>query len=193
MSVVSSASIASTIPFVSFWSSPWAAPLRASCVWLTRVPAPVVPPTPDRLAPGWLRPLWVQREVGRAIRARLANMRQYASYTATLYAYASLPTWGAEDWRPYGRGVLASWSDERLLEHFQMEVERLLRIMQAPPALLGAEVWTRCALGTCEHLAQLYQQFRRRYGARRTRRFVRKFLITYVWWTPAETPEAATV
>jgi hypothetical protein len=186
MSRVSIASVVSTIPFASFWSSPWAAPLRESCVWLQRQAAPVVPPTPDRLVPDWLRPLCFQREIGRTIRARLANARRDARYAATLYAYASQPTWGAEDWRPYGRGVLRSWSKERLLEHFQMELERLLRIMQTPPALLGEAVWTHSALGTCEHLAQLYQEFRRRYGARRTRRFMCKVLTGYAWWFPAE-------
>ena len=62
-------------PFQSFWSSAWSAPLRDACVWLKQVPGPVVPATPDTLAPGWIRPLCVQREIGKAIAARLAWLR----------------------------------------------------------------------------------------------------------------------
>ena len=60
----------------------------------------------------------------------------------------------------------------------------MLRILQAPPALLGEVVWTRAALGACEHLAQLYHEFRRRYGARAVRRFVRRALVEYIYWEP---------
>ncbi len=179
-------SFASTVAFQSFWSQSWSSPLRAACVWLKRVPAPVVPPIPDRLAPGWLRPLCFQREVARAVQARIDWMRRNPDQSAMLYTLDSLPCWSCEDWTPYGRGVLRTWSDEWLLEHFQMEVERLLRVVQAPPRLLGEEVWTHVALGTCEHLAQLYKEFRRRYGARAVRRFVRDVLNLYVCWVPRE-------
>ncbi len=53
-------------------------------------------------------------------------------------------------------------------------------------------------LGACEHLAQVYHEFRRRYGARAVRRFVRRALVEYIYWepsredaAPAEAEEAA--
>ena len=73
-----------------------------------------------------------------------------------------------------------------MLELFQIEMERLLRIIQAPPALLGEAVWTRAALGTCEHLAQLYHEFRRRYNARGIRVCVQQILRAYVTWEGPE-------
>ncbi|HEY7357216.1 MAG TPA: hypothetical protein VH590_12140, partial [Ktedonobacterales bacterium] len=134
-------------PFQSFWSSPWAASLRAACVWLKREPAPVVPATPDSLAPGWIRPLCLQRQIGKAIAARLAWMRQHPDQAAFLFPETSIPGWTRFFWTPYERRALRSWSDEWLLFHFQLEVERLLRIMQTPPALIGEEDWTLAALG----------------------------------------------
>ena len=175
-------SFASTVPFTSFWSQSWSVPLRAACVWLRRTPPPVVPFTPNRLAPGWLRPLCLQREVGQAVGARLTWMRAHPDQAGYLYPTDSIPCWSRDAWIPYERGALRVWTDEWLLVLFQMEVERLLRIVQTPPALLGEEVWTRAALGACEHLAQLYREFRRRYQARPVRLFVRRVLRAYVCW-----------
>ena len=87
-------------------------------------------------------------------------------------------------WTPFAQSALRAWSDERLLLLFQVETERLLCILQAPPKLLGEAVWTRAALGPCEHLAQVYHEFRRRYGARAVRRFVRRALVEYIYWEP---------
>ena len=60
------------------------------------------------------------------------------------------------------------------------EVERLLRLIQTPPALLGEVIWARSALGICEHLAQVYGELRRRYGARGVRVAVQQLLCAYV-------------
>ncbi|HEU5370083.1 MAG TPA: hypothetical protein VFU69_16550 [Ktedonobacterales bacterium] len=169
-------------PFQSFWSSPWAASLRAACVWLKREPAPVVPDTPDSLAPGWIRPLCLQRQIGKAIAARIAWMRAHPDQAAFLYPEDSIPGWTRFFWTPYQRQALRSWSDEWLLFHFQLEVERLLRIMQTPPALIGEEDWTLAALGACGHLAQVYHEFTRRYWVRRVRSFVGDVLHAYVTW-----------
>jgi hypothetical protein len=184
-------SFASTLAFRSFWSQSWSATLRSSCRWLRRDPAPVVPTIPEALAPGWLRPLCFQREVARAIRDRLAWLRANPDQSAMLYLLESLPCWTAEDWTPYRRGVLRAWGDEWLVEQVQIEVERLLRIVDTPPALLGEEVWTHAALGTCERLAQLYRELRRRCGARATRVALRRLLTGYVYWFPQEEAEAS--
>ncbi len=127
-------------PFQSFWSSPWSAPLRNACVWLTQVPGPVVPHTPDALAPGWIRPLCVQREIGKAIAARLKWQRQHPDAAGYLYDEITIPLWTQAGWTPYAQSALHAWIDERLLLLGQVETERLLRILQAPPKLLGEEV-----------------------------------------------------
>ncbi len=178
-------SFASSIPYQAFWSQSWSAPLRAACIWLRRDPAPVVSRLPEALAPGWLRPLCVQRCIAQAIAARLAWMRQHPDLAAQRFLYPSTPDWTREAWTPYDRGWLRVWTEAWLLECFQVEVERLLRIMQTPPALLGEEVWTRVALGTCERLAQLYQELRRRSGMRAARRLVRDTLENFICWYPA--------
>ena len=148
------------------------------------MPGPVVPATPDALAPGWIRPLCVQREIGQAIAARLAWLRQHPDAAGYLYDDYTIPLWTRAGWTPFAQSALRAWSDEWLLLLFQVETERLLRILQAPPALLGEAVWTPAALGACEHLAQLYHEFRRRYGARAVRRFVRRALVEYIYWEP---------
>ena len=175
-------SFASTVPFQSFWSSSWSAPLRAACVWFKRQPAPVVPKTADALTPGWLRPLCVQRMVGQAVCDRLAWLRAHPDLAASLYPDEAPPGWDRGDWIPYDYGTLRRLSDEWLLLLFQINVERLLHTVRMPPALVGEERWTRSALGTCEHLAQLYREFRRRYQARATRKFVQHVLNLYVVW-----------
>jgi hypothetical protein len=180
-----------TIPFNSFWSSPWSAPLRGACHWLKREPAPVVPATPDALAPGWLRPLSLQRQIGQAIGWRLKWMREHPDHATFLFPTDSIPVWHDFGWQPYGRGVLRTWSDEWLNLHFVMEFERLLRIIQTPPRLMGEETWTRAALDACQHLAQVYHEFRRRYSSRRVRWFVRRVLEEYISWEPAPESEAA--
>jgi hypothetical protein len=171
-------------PFHSFWSSPWAAPLRGACIWLKRTPAPHVPPTPDKLAPDWIRPLCLQRWVGQAIAARLAWVRAHPDSAGFLYADETIPLWTQTAWWPYHREVLRSESEAWLLTRFQMEVECLLRIMQVPPALLGEEVWTRAALGSCERLAQVYHELRRRVGTSRARQVLREALSVYVTLEP---------
>jgi hypothetical protein len=176
--------ISSWTPFHSFWSSPWSLPLRNACIWLKRVPAPVVPATPDALAPNWIRPLCLQRVIGRAIGARIRWMREHPDQSAFLFPTDAIPLWTREAWTPFARSALRAWNEERLLLLFEIEVERLLRLMQVPPGLMGEEVWTHAVLGACEHLAQLYHEFRRRFGARRVRRFVREVLLDYIYWEP---------
>ncbi len=181
-------------PFHSFWSSPWAASLRSACVWLKRTPAPLVPPTPDALAPDWIRPLCLQRWVGQAIAARLAWVRAHPDDAGFLYPDETIPLWTQTAWQLYRPDLVRSESEGWLLTRFQIEVECLLRIMQAPPALLGEEIWTRAALGSCERLAQIYHELRRRVGARSARRMLREVLSAYITLEPpaeaAETPKA---
>ena len=173
-------SFASTVPFASFWLSSWSAPLRSACVWFKRQPAPVVPATPAALAPGWLRPLCLQRMIGQAVFDRLAWLRAHPDQAASLFVTESMPGWDWGDWIPYDSRNLRQCSDELLLH-----------IVRMPPSLVGEALWTRSTLGTCEHLAQLYREFRRRYQARATRKFVQRVLTLYVLWEGPQAEEAA--
>ena len=50
-----------------------------------------------------------------------------------------------------------------------MEVERLLRIAEESPALVGNGDWTSAALASSEQIAQLYAELKRRHNAVRAR------------------------
>jgi hypothetical protein len=76
-------------------------------------------------------------------------------------------------------------SDEWLLSCFLVELERLQRVIETPPELVG-ERWTRAALGCCEHLTQIYHEFKRRYKARATRSFIGALQDYIIWQCPDE-------
>jgi hypothetical protein len=174
-----------TPDLLSFWCTPWSEPLRRACVWLTRFGPPISGQQPDQAAPRWLRPLCLQRWVGQAIAARLAWMRQHPERAAYRFGRESEPCWQAVAWASYERRCLRELAEETLLVIFGMEVERLLRIMQEPPMLVGDLDWTRATLGACEHLAQVYGELKRRHKAMHTRALVREELRGYITWQRA--------
>jgi glutamyl-tRNA reductase len=67
-----------------------------------------------------------------------------------------------------------------------IEVERLLRIADAEPCLVGTTGWTCTALSTCEHLAQLYAELKRRHKAQQARAIIREELRQFVEWQEAD-------
>lgn len=178
-----------TLPFQAFWSQSWSAPLRASCRWLRRQPGPVVAPLPNLLAPGWLRPLCVQRQIAAAVQARLAWRKAHPEaepYWA--YDWSGLH-WDNEGWTPYKPRWLRDESIAYITGRVYVEVERLVRLMQVPPSLLGEDLWTHVALGTCERLAQLYKEVLRRAGRQATRRWLGALLENCVCWNTTPEPE----
>ena len=78
------------------------------------------------------------------------------------------------DWR------LHTLKDRDLFWLFDVDLERLLRSMQADPTEIGEDRWTQAVLGTCGHLTQSYQEFKRRCGTRRARSLVREELLYFV-------------
>lgn len=159
-----------------FWMTPWSKPLRDTCVWLARFGAPISGKRPDRFAPTWVRPLFMQRWVARAIATRLAWIAAHPDLPADQYEDESEPQLNVAGWTAYERCWLRTRPEERLLHTFGVEVERLLRIMQEPPTLVGDDDWTHAALEACEHLAQVYHELRRRHKATRARAIVRDAL-----------------
>ena len=136
----------------AFWSAAWTVPLRSACRWLT--PAEQTKVSPEAHPPRWLTPLCMQRWVGKAIVALLAWMQAHPE--AALYRYSgpadegdpSIPCWTQPP------SVVAAWRDlsqedeGHLLWRWAVEVERLLRISEAPPALVGRDDWARAPCGS---------------------------------------------
>ena len=149
-----------------FWLTPWSEALRGTCVWIERFGPPISgKKKPDDAAPKWLRPLCLQRWVAQAIAARLAWISAHPEQEAYRFGRESEPCWEASAWASYDWRCLRTFSEATLLWLFGMEVERLLRIMQEPPSLVGGVDWTRAAPGASEHLSQVYKEVKHRQPA----------------------------
>jgi len=166
----------------TFWCLPWSLPLRTACHWLRRQPVTVAPPDPLPSAPRWLRPLFLQRWVGQAVLDR--RRWQHAHPDAAPYRYReeSTPCWLGRPPSVYDSFILWAIREETLLEWWNIDVERLLRIIETPPALVGVEEWTQAVLGACGHLAQLYRELKRRRKAKAARAMLREALQAFVVW-----------
>jgi hypothetical protein len=168
---------------LDFWCTPWSEPLRRANIWLERFGQPIIGKQPDKKAPRWVRPLCVQRWVGQAIAERLAWMAEHPERTDYRYGKESEPCWDEVAWQRYDWRILHQFNDEMLLDDiFGVEVERLLRIMQEHPSLVGQVEWTQATLGASEHVAQVYAELKRRYKAARARCLLREALHGYVTW-----------
>jgi hypothetical protein len=165
---------------VDLWTMPWSRPFRAACRWFTLETQPMQGRKPNRFAPRWLRPLLLQRWVGQAIAARLAWLEKHPRATRYHYRVESEPRWVDAAWASYEREILAEFSQAMLLWIFGMEVERLLRIAEEHPSLVGQEEWTRAVLGASEHLAQLYAELKRRHSWQQARAMLREALRCFV-------------
>ena len=174
---------------VDFWMMPWSAPFRAACRWFTPETQPLRGRKPNDDAPTWLRPLFLQRWVGQAIAARLAWLEAHPQAKRYRYDDESEPRWEEAAWASYERAFLRTFDEALLLWMFGMEVERLLRIAEEHPVLVGGTDWTCAVLGASEHLAQVYAELKRRHQrhacaghlARGTAPFRRmdRWLLTY--------------
>ncbi|HLW03892.1 MAG TPA: hypothetical protein VKT82_34915 [Ktedonobacterales bacterium] len=172
--------------FINFWLTPWSAPFRAACLWFTPDTQPLQGRKPNTLAPQWVRPFFVQRWVGEAIAARLAAN---PATTAYRFGHDSDPDWEAAAWASYPRAILRQLDEHLLLGIVGMEVERLLRIAQEHPGLVGQMEWTGAALSASEHLAQLYAELKRRHKAMQARALLREELRRFVEWDAASSPD----
>ncbi len=177
--------LATTNDLFRFWMTPWSAPLRAACVWVERFGPPISGKRPDTAAPTWVRPLFLQRWVAQAITARLAWLEAHAELATDRYGNESEPCWEPVAWLSYDRRCLRDLCEETLRWMVGMEVERLLRIAQEPPSLVGGMEWTQAALGASEHIAQVYAELKRRHKAMRARAIVREDLRAFITWQPA--------
>lgn len=170
----------------AFWAAAWSQPFRSACRWLT--PEARTRVSLDVQSPAWLTPLCLQRWVGQAVAARLAWMQAHPE--AALYRYSgpsdegdpSIPYWAEMATSSYTRLWLGHQEDEAILWRWNVEVERLLRVSEAPPSLVGEDDWARAALGVGLRLSQLYGELKRRHKARRARGLLREELRGYITW-----------
>jgi hypothetical protein len=147
---------------VDFWLMPWSAPFRAACCWIALLGAPLCGSKPDEDAPAWLRPLCLQRWVGKAIAARLLWLREHPDAPPYRFEPESEPCWTEAAAAHCDRRDLREHDEAALLGRFGVEVERLLRVAQEAPRLVGGGDWTCAALGAQACIAQLYAELKRR-------------------------------
>jgi hypothetical protein len=171
--------LAADADLISFWLTPWSAPFRAACLWFTPDTQPLQGRKPDKIAPRWLRPLFLQRWVGEAVAARLQANPHTSAYRC---GYESEPCWKASAGPSARRASLRRLSEARLLWAFGVEVERLLRIAQEHPCLVGDANWTGAALDASAQIARIYAELKRRYKAMQARALVREELCRFVGW-----------
>jgi len=165
----------------AFWSSAWAVPLRSACRWLT--PEVKTRVDPDVKMPRRLGPQCLSRWVGQAIQDRFAWLKAHPDVAHFRYPDESAPIWEALVPPPYERGWLRIFEEEVEFERLtRFEAERLLRLLDYPPALVGQEEWTAALLALCARLALAYRELKRRYRAKQVRAIVREALAQFVVW-----------
>ena len=164
---------------VVFWCLPWSAPLRAALSWQ---PALLSCPSMPPAAPRWLRPLCVQRWVGQAVANCVAWVRAQDGLVCYRFGNDSAPDWHPVNLERYSWRALHALCEEDLRWLLGMEIERRLRLALTPPEELGVGAWVAASLAACEHVAQVYHEFRRRVGARRARAIVREELGALLAW-----------
>jgi hypothetical protein len=168
---------------IDFWLTPWSVPFRSTCRWFTLDTQPLQGRQhPDKEAPRWLRPLLLQRWVGKAIAARLAWLAAHPQARRYRYGVESEPCWDAVAWKRYEWRILREFTEDMLLWIFGMEVERLLRIAEEHPSLAGQGEWTCAVLGASEHLAQVYGELKRRHSWKEARALLRAELSASICW-----------
>lgn len=167
---------------IDFWLMPWSASFRAACFWITLLGAPLQGSRPDTTAPRWLRPLFLQRWVGQAVAARLDWLRAHPDAPADRFGRESEPRWTEAAYARYDGRILRKFGEATILSLFSVEVERLARIAQEAPSLVGCAYWTSAALGACMHVAQIYAELKRRHKAMPARALLREELHQFVEW-----------
>src|ERR1051326_1891164 len=158
---------------VDFWLMPWSEPLRSACCWIALLGAPLHGKKPDKDAARWLRPLFLQRWVGQAVAERMAWLRAHPEANGDRFGDESDPGWREDGWTPPERPRLRRMEEAEVLRLIAVELERLTRIAEEAPALVGGGPWTEAALTACPEMARLYAELRHRHRAGRARELQR--------------------
>ena len=161
-----------------FWSSVWAAPVRASLgeTWLDALLIDL---------PNWpvvrqFGPLCVQRLIARAIVARLAWLREHHIPLLPRYEQDSAVCWECLAMKPSVWQNMAELDEWELHTCFGLLTEWLLHMVAAPADAVSPALRAAAIAGACGRLARIYAEWRRRCGWRVARAIIREDLLHYV-------------
>ena len=161
-----------------FWSSVWAAPVRAAlgetCLDALLNDLPTWPVVRQ------FGPLCVQRLIARAIVQRLAWLREQHIPLLPRYEQDSAVEWECLALRPniwQNQSELSEWD---LHFSFGLLTEWLLHMVAAPPDAVAPPLRAAAIAGACGHIARIYAEWKRRVGAARAREIIREDLLHYV-------------
>ena len=175
----------SVADFHSLLVSPWSLPIRSACLHLSqRFHEYVVPDAPT---PKWAAPRCVQRWIAQAIIARQAWQKTQPGAPRYRFGRPSEPCWSQTITLPFVLRDFKKLEEVDLLTLAGIELERLYRVAQTAADEIGETLWTLTLMASCLHLAQIYQELKRRYKARQAREILREALRLFVSWRPDET------
>ena len=161
-----------------FWSSVWAAPVRAAlgetCLDALLVDLPNWPVVRQFGA------LCVQRVIARAIVARLAWLRENHIPLLPRYEGDSKVEWEQLAMRPtiwQNQSELSEWD---LHFSFGLLTEWLIHMLAAPADAVSPALRVTAMAGACGHIARIYAEWKRRVGAAEARAIIREDLLHYL-------------
>jgi len=176
---------------MNFWLTPWSKPIREACEWVVRFGPPLSGKAPNKVAPWWVRPFFLQAWVVQIITARLAWLNEHPNVPKERFGWKSETDWKRVVWTFAERDCLCEMDEATLREFFIIEVERMQRILLEAPGLVGNVPWTLAAMVSCAHLSQYYHELRQRQPpcagqgrALRVRAILREELRRFVTWQP---------
>ena len=164
----------------SFLIAPWSLPIRRACPHLSeQMHTHVIPRAPT---PRWVGPQCIQRWIAQTIATRLAWQAKQPGPVRYRFGRTSAPCWSQSTTIPHERKSFLKLDETDLLWLAGIELERLYRIARTPQAAVGETLWTLTLLASCLHLAQIYQEYKRRHKARQARAFMRRAFTFFVTW-----------
>jgi hypothetical protein len=122
---------------------------------------------------------------------RLAWLRAHPEAERDRFGEESDPGWEMEGRLLMERRRQGRMDEATLLRLIAVELERLTRIAEEAPALVGGGCWTEAALAACAQVARLYAELKRRHRAERARALLCAELRRFVaWGCPVERAKA---
>src|SRR5579862_1368637 len=83
---------------IFLWMTLWSRGIQEACVWIREDGPPLSGKAEDKLAPNWVRPLFLQRWVTRAIVARLAWLAEHPRVPRVRFGKESKTDWEQVRW-----------------------------------------------------------------------------------------------
>ncbi len=160
---------------LAFWFAVWAGPLRAwagaSAITALAVGEPRWPVLRR------LGPLLVQRWVAESVISHVAWRAQQARPPRYYCDALSEPCWASA--MTMGCEARHEMDEHGLCWYATIEVERIVRILEAPSGEVSARVWLRALVGSCWRIALVYEELRKRHGMMWARTMMRGIVLTF--------------